>query len=284
MRDTDNTANFPGITVKSVGVGWNHPSGFCIDRPGGIGSYTFVQWLTPARLRLNGKMRLESGGGCIIYCPGDPHWYASDAYTPFSNHWFHFDGVACQPLLEELEIPLNQPFFPRDTSLVEPTLRRFLEEVMTNRFGARWELSALAGSLLTALGRQLRFAHRQSVSARNQELFERFERFRDRLRANCSEPWTLAKMAGELHLSASRFSSLYREFFSAKPVDDLIHMRINLAEYYLRTTRIPISYVAHLCGFADTYYFSRVFKAKAGKTATAYRNDNNVWEMPATAE
>lgn len=231
-----------------------------------------MQWLNPALVAVNGRMTPERPGGCIIYRPGDPHSYGADAFTPFGNNWFHFSGPGVPGLIEECSLPVNRPFHLRDQSFVEPALQLFLRESMGKRFAWRRTLSAHINLFFVEMARALLPDGVRHRSARNMERRDKFEDFRERLKGNCAEQWTLAKMAGELHLSVSRFSALYREFFDAKPVDDLIGMRITLAEYYLRTTNIPISYIANLCGFADIYYFSRVFKAKTGKTATAFRN------------
>lgn len=263
-----------GITVKSVGVRWYHPGGFLIDRPGGLKDYTFVQWLTPTILRIDGKTTNEDPGGCIFYPPDVPQWYAGDVYTPFGNNWFHFTGPSVPGLLEQCGLPLNRPIRLRNGAFIEESLRLFLKESMSNRFCRELALSAHALLFLVEFGRILHGAAVKARSARNMELREKFEIFREQLRERCTEQWTLGRMAAELHLSISRFSNLYREFFAAKPVDDLIRMRLELAGYYLRTTVQPVNYVANLCGFTDIYYFSRAFKAKMGLTPTAFRTEN----------
>lgn len=261
-----------GLTVRSVGVRWFHPGGFVIDRPQGIPDFTFVQWLTPTILKIDGVTTQEPPGGCIIYRAGQTQWYGSDIFTPFGNHWFHFRGPLAGRLLDDCALPTNRPIYLRDDSFIEPALRLFLKETMSEDPSRRIALAAHAVLFLVEFGRALKSAENKAQSARNMEHREKFERFREHLRENCTEQWTIGRMAAQLHLSPSRFSNLYREFFDAKPVDDLIRMRMDLAEYYLRTTTQPVNYVANLCGFTDIYYFSRTFKAKTGKTATAYRS------------
>ena len=260
------------ITVKSIGLGWYHPGGFCIDRPNGIRDYTFVQWLTPTILKIDGDTLSEEPGGCIFYRPNEPQWYSGDVFTPFGNHWFHFNGAQVPALFKECGLSFNRPLRPHNQSFIEPAIRQLLNETMSERSDRHAALAAHAMLFLVEFGRHLRRGAAKNKSARNMQLQERFEEFRERLRERCTEQWTLGKMAAELHLSPSRFSNLYREFFAAKPVDDLIRMRIDLAGYYLRTTVMPVNYVANLCGFTDIYYFSRTFRAKTGQTATDFRN------------
>lgn len=263
-----------GITVRSVGVRWYHPGGFVIDRPDGLNEYSFIQWLTPTIFKINGKTTTEPPGGCIFYGPGQTTWYGADAFTPFGNNWLHFSGPLVGQVLADGGVPLAKPVYLRNDAFIEESLRLFLKESMSSSPGRHLAISAHALLFLIEFGRRLRESAASSKSARNMEHREKFEDFRELLRERCVEQWTLGKMAAELHLSPSRFSNLYREFFDAKPVDDLIRMRLELAGYYLKTTNMPVSYVANLCGFTDVYYFSRAFKAKMGQTPTAYRSDN----------
>lgn len=267
------------IDVKSVGVRWFHPIGFCINRPKGISDYSFVQWVTPTRVAIDGNTTDERPGGCIIYRPGDPQWYGGGAFTPFGNNWFHFNGPVVADMLEECELPLNEPFYLRDDSFIEQTLQLLLWESMRERFAWKRVLSAHAELFFVEAARTLMDDSSRRRSARNIELQGKFMDFHEKLKATCAEPWTLALMASELHLSVSQFSRLYREFFKSKPIDDLIGMRINMAEYYLRATSMPINHIANMAGFTDIYYFSRVFKTKTGQTATAYRKLYNSGEV-----
>lgn len=50
----------------------------------------------------------------------------------------------------------------------------------------------------------------------------------------------------------------------------LMHTRLNNAEKLLISTKLPITEVAMLCGFADPLYFSRIFKKKIGVTPQSY--------------
>ncbi len=261
-----------GIDVRSVGVRWFHPGGFVIDRPTGVQEYSFVQWLTPSVIKINGETLQERPGGCIIYRPKQTQWYGSDIFTPFGNNWMHFLGPVVEPLIEEYSLPVNRPFYLKDDTFIEPALRFLLKESMSKKPGWRVLLSIHTCAFFIEMHRSLSQEEEiKPQSARSLELLEKFESFREHLKDHCTEHWTLGRMANELHLSPSRFSKLYRDFFDAKPIDDLIHMRISLAEYYLRASHMPVNYIANLCGFSDSYYFSRLFKAKTGQTASAFR-------------
>ncbi len=264
--------DFPTVEVKSVGIRWYHPAGFRVDRPLGSQDYAFMQWLTPALLIVAGEERREREGGCIVYRPDDPQCFGGDLFTPFGNNWFHFHGPMAGKLLDACGIPLNQPLHLRDSSFIEPLLNMFQRENLNQ--ARLWRLMIGSGveRFFIEMAREIGSgASVRLKSARSAELRERFVALRDSMRERSAEPWTLKDMADSVYLSQSRFSQLYREFFDANPIDDLIRMRIAKAEYYLCLTNMPLAQVAALCGFSDYYYFSRQFKNKTGESPTSYR-------------
>lgn len=264
-------ADATGIEVTSVGVRWFHPAGFLVDRPRGSGDYAFMQWLTRAKIRINGVTTVERPGGCVIYRPDDPQWFGGDVFTPFGNNWFHFRGSGVAPLLAGCRLPFNTIIQLRDDSFVEPLLNLFLRESMGQPRLWRLMLDSGARRFFVEMSRAIGGGSVRLRSARSAGLKDVFEDLRDILKARCSEPWTLKDMADRVHLSVSRFGRLYREFFGVNPNDDLIHMRIARAEYYLCMTNMPEGNVGELCGFSDSQYFSRQFKNKTGETPMEFR-------------
>ncbi len=273
MASTDigKHGNAPGIEVKNVGIKWSHPAGFVVDRPKGSGDYAFMQWLTQTTIRLDGTVREERPGGCIIFRPHDPQWFGGGVFTPFVNNWFHFFGPDVGYLLDESRLPLNRALYLSDESFVEPLLHTILRESMLQPFLWQRLIAASVERFFVEMSRSLRGVSARLKSARSAELRDVFEDLRYELKQHCAEAWTLKSMAEKVHLSASRFSQLYKQYFDINPVDDLIRMRIAMAEYYLCTTTMPIGNIAGLCGFADSQYFSRQFKNKTGDSPARYR-------------
>lgn len=230
-----------------------------------------MMWLTPARVRVDGVETAEPPGGCIVFRPDDPQWFGGDMFTPFGNHWFHFHGPESQRLLDTCGIPPNRVLRLRDDRFVEPLLNLFLRESM-NR-GHLWQhlLYSHLWRFFVEMSRSLAPSTRRPLSTRGSGRRGEFENLRALLKARCGSPWTVQDMADATHLSPSRFTRLYREFFDMNPVDDLIRMRIARAEYYLGMTDMPVGEIATSCGFSDVHYFSRQFKSKTGDTPANYR-------------
>ena len=266
--------NHNNLRINNVGIEWFHPAGFLVDRPEGSGDYAFVHWLTPVRIKTDGKVRFEQAGGGIVFTPGYPQWFGSDGVTPFGNNWFHFEGEGVPDLLEKYAIPLNQVIYPQHTDFVASRLRLFIRENISrdNFWEKATELNIQAFFL--ELARKLTSNREKPKTARLSEWEERLISFRCLLKEQCTKQWLLEDMAKEVHLSQSRFINLYREIFHISPVADLIQMRISLARYYLAMTRMPVNEIARLCGFTDVYYFSRQFKSLNNETASEFRKNH----------
>ena len=81
-----------------------------------------------------------------------------------------------------------------------------------------------------------------------------------------------ADLAEHLGLNCTYLSSLFRKIMGKTFRQVLTERRIHEAKIYLRLHRnLHITYIAHLCGFSDSNYFSAVFRRCTGFTPKSYR-------------
>ena len=80
-------------------------------------------------------------------------------------------------------------------------------------------------------------------------------------------------LAGHLGLNCTYFSSLFRRIMGKTFREALTERRIHEAKIYLKLHRkLSISYIARLCGFSDSNYFSLVFHRQVGLSPKNYRS------------
>lgn len=85
------------------------------------------------------------------------------------------------------------------------------------------------------------------------------------------EPLTLGELA-ELHgMSPKQFSYFFHKYTGYRPIDYVIHYRMERARELLKAGSYPISDIAVSVGYANALYFSRMFKKKFGVSPSAYR-------------
>lgn len=88
---------------------------------------------------------------------------------------------------------------------------------------------------------------------------------------NFKENITLAVAADMLHLSPHYLSQIFVKYTGFGFSEYLRAVRLEAAKDLLRNSKLPVTDVAHSCGFTDSNYFSAVFKKYTGISPTRYR-------------
>lgn len=91
------------------------------------------------------------------------------------------------------------------------------------------------------------------------------------LQTNFDESLTRDSVAEHFRLSPNHLSRLFRRQGLMNFVDYLTWVRIDRAKSLLQHQELTLDEVAVRCGYAETAYFCRVFKAKTKQTPTQYR-------------
>lgn len=85
------------------------------------------------------------------------------------------------------------------------------------------------------------------------------------------EELSLEKVAEYLQLSPSYLSNVFKKETGQNFIDYVTEVRINRAKFLLKTTDLRIAEIARESGYADEYYFSKVFKKNVGESPMKYR-------------
>lgn len=96
------------------------------------------------------------------------------------------------------------------------------------------------------------------------------------LTENFNKPVTIQEMSEMLQCDRRRLTYLFEKQHGLSPIQFLTELRIKHAKELLRTTNIPVGEVGEAVGYADPFYFSRVFKKNAQCTPSMYREQLEV--------
>jgi AraC-like DNA-binding protein len=251
------------LQVGEVGVHLSHSADFLVDRPMGSGDFLLLRFESPTRLRDNRGVREVTAGTCVLYPPGMTQWYRG-ASGGLANTYMHFQA-ACFDLF-----PAGEAFLPSRSEFLAPLLAEIEREQARRQIYCENMTELLATQLLLLMARAhpaqsgLKLPHQKR--ALNEELAD----LRAEIRARPEASWRVDTMAKRLHLSASRFSVLYRAQFGVPPMDDVIEARLAKARYLLLGRGVAVALVARECGFSSPFYFSRLFKSKTGVAPRDY--------------
>jgi AraC-like DNA-binding protein len=83
--------------------------------------------------------------------------------------------------------------------------------------------------------------------------------------------FTVEDFGARYQLSASHFSSLFRQSTGMSPIEYFLHLKVQKSCQLLFNTNIKIKDVAKEIGYDDPYYFSRLFKKMMGMSPDRYR-------------
>lgn len=82
---------------------------------------------------------------------------------------------------------------------------------------------------------------------------------------------TLQDIADAGGVCVSKCCAMFQKQYQITPIGYLLEYRLSESAYLLRSTREPVTEIALSCGFSDSNYYARRFRAWAGVTPTQYR-------------
>jgi AraC-like DNA-binding protein len=118
-----------------------------------------------------------------------------------------------------------------------------------------------------ALIDEVRYTARTRPIARSPEI-QRLERFIER---DIDQPLGVRDLARKIDRSPSHVTRLCRQYLHCTPGNWINDLKIRSACDQLRSTRLSIAEIAARTGYADQFYFSRLFKKKMGIPPLKYR-------------
>lgn len=93
------------------------------------------------------------------------------------------------------------------------------------------------------------------------------------IRENDSGEITVEDLAASVHISKRACFRLFRELLHTTPQEYIRDCRLRRAGQLLRSTDIPVTEIALLCGFSSGSYFGKCFRERYGTAPLAYRKD-----------
>lgn len=128
-----------------------------------------------------------------------------------------------------------------------------------------------ADDLLARLGAHLGASRGETAPRGPEEDKGNFERLVRHVDRHFREPLRLKELSARFYLTPNYVSSLFRSRLQTTFKAYLTALRIESARRLLEGSGLSVEEVAELCGYAETEYFIRVFRARAGVTPLQYR-------------
>ena len=111
---------------------------------------------------------------------------------------------------------------------------------------------------------------RESTS-RLDEPEDRLRRAHEFIVEHACEGITVDDVLPLVQLSLPTFHQRFVARYGRTPGAEIRRVKLERAQYYLRTTTLSVSRVAALCGYSEHAKFTNFFKRASGQPPTAYR-------------
>ncbi len=265
----------PLVRPHLIDIDTCHPPGFRFERPDGDGAFLLMCFRTPAVIRTERDIERAEPGDVILHAPGFPLYHAAcpGCAGGFRNDWVYLEQEVMETLLCDVPLPRNVLLRTGSPGVIAPFLQTVRSELNRNdEFSVRI-LENTVFDLLAAVRRSAKEFSRQEhdMTPSERACYAAFVRLREAMLSSPENNIPVCRLAAQVHLSAERFSVLYRRFFHATPHAELIDARLLKARRLLHTTELSQKEIADLCGWGDSHYFSRIFREKTGVTPTEFR-------------
>lgn len=206
-------------------------------------------------------------GNFVIIPPRTHYRYSYAGSGEMSYFWVHFTGAQVESILKEYDLALYPVMhkIAEDGGVGRKFRNLFDAFSQQDRFRDR-ELSLLFDRLLLFLARRV------ANGGRNTQLLAASLQL---LHGSYHEELRMATLARAENLSVSRYNAVFRSQFGVSPTEYLTKIRMSTACELLTSTDLPIKEIAAMVGYADSHFFSRVFRSRLGVSPKAYRDVGN---------
>jgi AraC-like DNA-binding protein len=194
--------------------------------------------------------------------------------TGFLCAEYTYDLDVAQPLLSLLPRVLHVPAAPAHPGRVAPLVELLADELDAHRPGSGTVVARLLDLLLIEAIRHW-VQHDPDVSGPSWLTALRdptIARTLALLHARPAEPWTLEKLASEVHVSRTTLTRRFTEAVGDPPLAYLTRWRMHLAATRLKHTNETVETIAYEVGYTSEHAFNRAFARNRGHPPGRYRH------------
>lgn len=240
------------------------------ERPMGVSQHILI-YCTDGKgwVELKNKEIGVSRGEFLIIPVDVPHKYGSEESDSWSIYWLHFKGSSANHFVDILS--KKETSYTGRINFSDERIRLFNNMYATLEYGYSAENLGYINMCLWHFLASFCYAEIFYLPY-NKEEKDAIDISIDFMQKNLHMPLTLQKLADEVHLSPSHYSSLFKKKTGYPPLEYFNHLKIQKACQYLQFTNLQVKEIAHRLGINDPSYFSRFFSNLIGQSPLDYRS------------
>jgi len=217
-----------------------------------------------------GKKHTVSKGQVFYICPNETVYYYPDYDDPFSYKWINFCGTEADNLISHTGFTKQFP--------VSPTFP--LEEILALFDGANADTSTFASRIRSNAAVMILFAYfaqNYPSDTLNSDKYDYKSCAVNYISANLhKDTLCVQNIADNVGICRAHLYRIFKKNFGISPMNYIKNTKIESACEILKSTSLPIKYVAYSVGFSDPLYFSLSFKKSIGVSPSQFRKSNKM--------
>ncbi len=215
--------------------------------------------------QINGAPVILERGDTICVFPGTE--YSFGAKFPASERahyfWIHFTGSEAESTVLRSGLTFNKVYSPGHCDDVFSLYEKLFSEFRVHGTNFDYDNAIQLRYILYIFGKA---ARKKSVSRLDKSL----RYIHTHLRHNIS----VEDLAAMEYLGVSRYREIFKSITGMSPIEYVARLRIGRAKDLLTQNNASIEEVGEASGYANRYYFQRLFKKYTGQTPGEYRRGN----------
>ncbi len=203
----------------------------------------------------------------FILFPGEWHRFRPDPQTGWDENFVGFDGDYARHLMQSFFAP-GEPIL-RGAATAETV--SLIRKIALQSDDTSPETAPLVfADMITLITRLVLFTRVHASSERRTVRFK-INAAREQILAQAFQKIDFRQLASAQGMSYTVFRRTFQKEIGHAPLEYQIEVRISRARVLLEQTDLPISAIALQTGFANVFYFSKMFTKRTGQTPTACR-------------
>ncbi len=215
-----------------------------------------------AKFDINGKQTVLSENYFYVMHSRSEMSYIANEDMPWSISWLVMEGKQIEDILNMIGITRETPFlYIRNSRKIKSILNEIFEK--TNRIDttSKMECISLLYSLFAALSEEKSIVN-------NNPYIDRALKY---IHEHYCEDISIQELASELGLNSNYFSKLFKKNMGMSPTVYINELKMERAKFLIKHTDMKINEICEAIGYADQFYFSRIFKKKEKISPLNYR-------------
>ena len=257
-----------------VSLGKSQHSSYQIDKKTTQNYWLLYSLTDGGILEYKHNIRTLKRGDLIIISPGESFKYKQNLLSSSSSlttsnalFWINFDGSLSKNFAERLLMKMDDGL--ANVGVLSNIANDF-EELLA--LGSRGYTATNVIHAVHVLQQALSFLALQLrlISFNENSSFD-LNTVETLMQNNLHQELSLDALAHHCQLSKFHFSKKFKELTDTSPIQHFINMKIQRACFKLDNTNKTIKKISEELGYADPYYFSRLFKKVIGISPKQYR-------------